>query len=110
MRVERPSELSRNPPDSVYRCRTSMVTRRRASRLVVPLDKRKRRADSEALPTIVVVTLPKNSSLVGGYFYLIRSRCPPEPAQASSRAAALKPRDTVSPLGEIASPVREPPG
>ena len=69
--------------------------------LVVALDKRKTRADSEALPTRVVVSLSKKASLVGGYFYLIRSRCPPELAQASSRAAAVEPRYTFSPLGKI---------
>ena len=78
-----------------------MVTRRRASGLVVPLDRQKIRADSEALPTLAVVSLRKNASLVGGYFYLIRSRCPSEPAQASSGAAAVEPRYTFSSLARL---------
>ena len=42
----------------------------------MPLDKRKTRVDSEALLTPAVVSLSKNTRLVGGYFYL--SRSPPE--------------------------------
>jgi len=77
--------------------------------LVVALDTGKIRADSEALPTLVGVSLRKNASSVGGYFYLIQSRCPPGPAQASSGVAALEPRYTFSPLGKITSPVGESP-
>jgi hypothetical protein len=65
----------------------------------VPLDKRKTRAESETLPTLAVVSLSRIASLVGGYLYLARSRCPPEPAQASSRTAAVEPRYTFSPFG-----------
>ena len=39
----------------------------------MPLDKRKTRADSEALTTPAVVSLSKNASLVGRYFCLSRS-------------------------------------
>jgi hypothetical protein len=107
MRVEPPSELRRNPPNLSLPLPNEYGDA--PTSLGVPLDKRKIRADSEALPTLAVVSLSKNASPVGRYFYLIRSRCPPEPAQASSGAAAVELRYTFSPLGKITSPVREPP-
>jgi len=53
------------------------------------LDKRKRRGDSEALLTAVVVLLAETQSRVGGHLYLFLSQCPLEPAQPFSGATTV---------------------